>query len=313
MKLNRQLAMLMYLLNHGQATAVALAERFEVSTRTIRRDMEDLSQAGIPIYAAQGAGGGIRLMEGYSLSRVLLDESEQVLLVSALSDLSRSQDIGAGKMLDKLGALWGERSQEEWLRVDYAAWGISPRDARFGTLRDAIQDRRLVRFLYTDPEGAKQERTVEPMTLLYRGTSWYVWGWCRLRADYRLFRLSRISKLTMLGDSFIRREKRLEEAETDYPSANATVFRLQFAAAASQRVFDFFAAECITRLADGRLAVEVAWPMNDWVTGSLLSFGPELTVLSPVWMRELLEEKARQIIANYRERQEKKEQPDEPE
>ena len=300
MKLNRQLAMLMHLLNHGQATAVELAERIEVSTRTIRRDMEDLSQAGIPIYAAQGAGGGIRLMEGYSLSRVLLDESEQVLLVSALSDLSRSQDIGAGRMLDKLGALWGERPQEEWLRVDYAAWGISPRDVRFGTLRDAIQDRRLVHFLYTDPEGAKQERTAEPMTLLYRGTSWYLWGWCRLRADYRLFRLSRISALSVLKDTFIRREKRLEDVESAYAGGEPTVFQLQFAAAAAQRVFDFFPAETISKLPDGGFTVDVTWPMNDWVTGSLLSFGPELTVLSPSWMRELLEQKARQIMANYR-------------
>ena len=134
MKINRRLGILMHVLTHGQSTAQALAARFEVSTRTIRRDMEDLSQAGIPIF----------------------------------------QDVGAEQVLDKLGAIFGLSRQEEWLRVDFSAWGLAPKDLRFGSLRDAIRNRRLVRFTYRGQDGVLDVRIVEPMTLLYRGTSWYL-------------------------------------------------------------------------------------------------------------------------------------------
>ncbi|MBC8080486.1 MAG: YafY family transcriptional regulator [Gorillibacterium sp.] len=299
MKINRQLAILMHVLTHGQSTAQALAVRFEVSARTIRRDMEDLSQAGIPIYATQGAGGGIRLMDGYSLSRVIFDDSEKALLLSTLSNLSRSQDIGADQVLDKLGALFGPSGQEEWLRVDLASWGLAPKDFRFASLRDAIRSRRLVHFSYTRQDGVLDNRTVEPMTLLYRGTSWYLWGWCQLRSDFRFFRLSRMRAIQILEDTFIRRTGTLEEVETSYNSGHLVDLMLRFDATAAQRVWDFFDSDCINMLPNGQFEINITWPMNDWVISTLLSYGPELEVLSPIELRQTLREKAMQIADRY--------------
>lgn len=303
MKLNRQLGILMYLLSHDKTTARELAERFEVSSRTIRRDMEDLSIAGIPVYASQGTGGGIRLMEGYSLSRVLVTDAEKNLLLSLLSNLTLTEDVGARELLTKLSALFGPKPQDEWLRVDLGGWGPRPADERFSLLRDAIQEHRLVELAYIGTGGRLEHRRVEPMTLLYRGSNWYLWGWCRLRGGFRLFRLSRTASLKPLNETFVRREASLSEAERESEDARmqpaGSILHLRIRSASLSRAYDLFHSDSITVLNSDEIEVKSTWPVDSWVLSALLSFGSDLYVVSPASLRERVQAEAAGILARY--------------
>lgn len=310
MKLNRQLGILMHLLAHDKTTARELADKFEVSSRTIRRDMEDLSIAGIPIYTSQGTGGGIRLMEGYSLSRVLFNESEKALLLTLLSNLSLSQDVGAEGIIAKLSALFGPKPEDEWLRVDLAGWGPRRVDEPFAAIRKATQDRRLIELTYIGAQGRLEVRRVEPMTLLYRGSSWYLWGWCRLRNDYRLFRFSRVTALTVLDESFLRRTDSLPPAaqEADVSGQeqiSSATLHLLFSPSALSRVYDLFHPDAIRFLDSGDIEVKCDWPLDRWVISALLSFGSDLRVLSPDFLREELRAEAAKIVAQYKDERDK--------
>ncbi|MEO3945665.1 YafY family protein [Gorillibacterium sp. CAU 1737] len=305
MKLHRQLGILMHLLAHEKSTARDLAEQFEVSSRTIRRDMEDLSMAGIPIYSSQGAGGGIRLMEGYSLSRVLLNDSEKGLLLTLLSGLAESNEIDAGSTLSKLSALFGPREADDWLRVDLNGWGPRRANERFAVLRDAIRSRHVVELAYINTKNELDVRRVEPMALHFRGSSWYLAGWCRLRSDHRLFRLSRITDLTVLPEGFIREkneQRQSSAAEQDGPVASAAPpvpLHLRFRPQALMRVYDLFESELIHPLENGDVELICTWPLDRWMVSILLSFGSDLTVLSPASLRKELQKEAAQIVALY--------------
>ncbi|WP_058301507.1 helix-turn-helix transcriptional regulator [Gorillibacterium timonense] len=308
MKLNRQLGILMHLLAHDKTTARELAEKFEVSTRTIRRDMEDLSIAGIPIYTSQGTGGGIRLMEGYSLSRVLLDEKERALLLTLLSNLSFTQDIGAEGVLAKLSALFGSKAQDEWLRVDLSGWGPRHEDEQFAVLRNAIEARHLLELTYINAGGLPEVRRVEPMTLHYRGSGWYLWGWCRLRGGYRTFRLSRVIALAVLNEPFVRRTGSMLAYEQEQAEEQATrkqepplVLHLRFRSPSISRVYDLFHRETLEFLDSGDIEVKCTWPLDRWVISALLSFGSDLLVLSPSFLREELQAEAAKIVERYAE------------
>lgn len=275
------------------------AEKLEVSIRTIRRDVDALSRAGVPIYAVQGAGGGIRVMEGFALSRTLLDSEDRKVLMAVLGSLSRTPGVGTERVLDKLGALFGGREQEEWLRVDLDGWGRWRQSRLFEVFRSAIHQCRLVQFAYIDDNGNEQVRILEPMTMLYRGSAWYVWGWCRVREAFRTFRLSRVVSLQPMDETFQRRTGRLGEVGTSEPPAEIPGIHLRFSPSARRRVWDDFPAEMVQTLADGSMDVHVHWTIDDWVERTILSYGDSATVLSPGWLRDRIRDLAGRIAEKY--------------
>ena len=291
---NRQFELLCLLLEGKMWTAPELAERLEVSGRTIYRDLDALSAAGIPVYAQRGRFGGIRLLEGFQLERTLLTPEQQEEVLAALQAMTGLlPDQGA---LGRLSALF-RREGTNWLEVDFTGWGEGTAPV-FATLKEAILSRQVVSFTYHNSAGERSCRQVEPMRLRCKGGSWYLRGWCRMREDFRLFRLTRIEDLTVTEETFIPRQGLPEEVdtETDHPVA----LRLRFAPSAAYRVHDAFAPSAVTAQPDGSYLVEQTYPAGEWIRSFLLSFGDQVEVLAPEELRTELREEGKKIAARYK-------------
>lgn len=280
-------------------TAGELAGRLEVSQRTIYRDLDALSAAGIPVYTKQGSGGGIYLMEQFQLERSLLGEAEQEQILTALQSLDA---VGAGDSADVITQLSGlfQKKAVEWLEVDFESWGSKKTEKEyFGLCKQAILGRRLLTFQYYNSSGIAKQRTAEPYRLCFKGGNWYVSGYCREREDTRLFRLSRMADVTVEAETFPPRALPEREETWSEPEAEMVALKLNFTKAAGYQVLDYFPPEEITRRSDGSFYVETAFLPGRWVNSFLLSFGAEVEVVSPASMRQELKEEAEKIRNLY--------------
>ena len=197
MKIDRLIGILSILLQEDKTTAPELAERFEVSRRTINRDIEDLCKAGIPVRTVQGIGGGISIMDGYRMDRTILTSRDMQMILAGLRSLdSVSGSSYYGQLMEKIQAGSSEFiSGRDSILIDLSSWYRDSLAPKIETIQDAIGDRHMVRFRYYAPSG-DSERTVEPYYLVFRWSSWYLWGWCMDRKDYRLFKLNRMDRVT---------------------------------------------------------------------------------------------------------------------
>lgn len=299
MKNSRLFEILYILMEHRETTAGALAERLEVSVRTIYRDLDTLSAAGIPVYTEKGHGGGIRLMEQFQLDRTLLGEDEQEHIMTALQSLDA---VGAGdssRLLSQLAGLFG-RQTVDWLEVDFETWGAGMQEKEYFELcKSAILHRRLLTFQYYNSSGIKSRRTVEPVRLTFKGGHWYVSGYCRKKQGFRLFRLNRIRELQMEREEFsMRKAAEVCEQKEEKP-VEMTALKLRFTEAAGFQVLDFFAEEDIVRLDDGGFEVKAAFTPGRWLTGFILSFGADARVLEPEWLKVHIKKEAEKIRKLY--------------
>lgn len=289
MKSSRLFQILYLLMERRAVTAGMLAERLEVSVRTIYRDLDALSAAGIPVYAQKGQGGGIRLMEEFKMDRSLLSGEQQEQILTALQSLDSVGAIEGSSLLTQMSGLFGKKAVG-WLEVDFGSWGAMKKEKEyFEICREAILHCRLLSFEYFNSSGGWCERTVEPLKLCFKGGNWYVSGYCRRRRGFRLFRLSRILKLCIEDETFT--PKVYKEGERPEPVQEMIPMKIRFSGEASFQVMDFFAPDDIEVEEDGTLLVNTAFPPGIWIKRFLLSFGALARVIEPEWVcRELLEE-----------------------
>ncbi|MCD1260338.1 YafY family transcriptional regulator [Paenibacillus athensensis] len=300
MAISRLLETVHLLLARRMTTAKELAAHFEVSTRTIYRDIETLSGAGIPVYASPGKGGGIALLDDYVLSRSLLSDKEQNEILLALQTLGAAHYPGAASVLDKLSSLF-RKSELSWIEVDFAPWGSDlDYNSRFKLLQEAILDQRLLEFDYYNSAGERGRRRVEPMKLLFKSRGWYLQGFCLSAQGPRLFKISRMAELTATGAHFASRPAELFAYDVS-PAAFEPLITLKLAVAAqgAYRVYDEFPPGDVERLADGSFRVTTQLPDGEWLIGYLLSFGVMAEVLEPAGLRETLADRLDAMRGNY--------------
>ena len=188
MKINRLLEIVTILLNRETVTAKELADRFEVSTRTVYRDIEVLSSAGVPVYCNKGNGGGISLLEDYTLNKTLLSKSESEGLILAIKAMGATSYPEADAILNKIGSIFKSNKAYDWIEVDFEGWSskVNEQD-RFSKIRDAIISNRVISFDYVNANGGKSSRFVEPVKLIFNAFTWYLIAYCLLRDSYRRF------------------------------------------------------------------------------------------------------------------------------
>ncbi len=195
MQISRLFQIIYILLEKKSTTAGYLAEHFEVSVRTIYRDIDALCQAGIPIYASQGKGGGITLVDQFVLNKSLLSEKEQDEILLSLQSLSAVGYPEPYGVLPKLSSLF-KKSNVNWVEVDFSSWGSDHRQKEvFSFLKNAILEQYTITFSYFSVAGEKSDRRVEPVKLLFKDKSWYLQGYCLQRMGYRTFKITRMSHL----------------------------------------------------------------------------------------------------------------------
>lgn len=311
LKLDRLLAITMLLLNRKRVGAQELSERFEVSLRTIYRDLETLNQAGIPIVSFAGASGGYEIMDQYRLDRQFLSLEELQSIIIALRGVGSSfGDLDISSLLDKVGALVARSEQREMnamsqqVMIDLNPWhGGKEEKEKLGILRAAARDFKVIRFAYTSSQGDSSDRTCEPMGVVLKGYVWYLYGYCKLREDYRIFRLTRIEQLAVLEETFARRSKTLEQldfrwARQEQPP-NLVQLVLRFHPRAKPRLQDYFTFGNIEVQPDGMILVTASQPDEPWLYGMLLSYGADVLILEPESVAQRVREMAQKIVDQY--------------
>ncbi len=281
-----------HLLDKGQATAPELARKFEVSVRTIYRDIEALSGAGIPIYTEAGRNGGIHLMHDFVLDKAVLSEEERREILAALQSVNVVQNNGDSRTLQKLSAVF-HLGREDWLEVDFSRWGNNGFDnEKFELLKSAVIHRRNVKIQYAGANGAIRERIVQPGKLAYKGMAWYLKAFCTERQDFRVFKLSRILDLEILKGTFSRRDF---PGPPDIDQGEYRRIMLRFPGEMAYRVYDEFDKSQVQKLANGDLIASAEMPEDAWLIGYLLSFGAQVDIISPTYLKEILAEQAKLI------------------
>lgn len=310
MKIDRLLAMTVLLLNHERISAKELADRFEVSTKTIYRDMEALNQSGIPIVAHQGTSGGFEIMEQYTIARQYLTLAEISSLVAAVKGIhSAFNDDMIANLLDKVKALLSRADRKETEKLgagivfDFNPWGQGPlvRD-KVNLLKQAVEETRQVEFDYTNMNGTASSRVVEPTALILKGHLWYLQAYCTLREEFRVFRLSRVHHEVIRTEQFKRRQApSLEGYSWDpaWSSGTDVEMVLTFHPQVRHRMEDNFPADQVAVLDNGFLQVKGLFTVDEWFYGMLLSYGDDVKVEQPASVAEEIVKRAHKIIERY--------------
>ena len=301
MQINRLFEIIYLLLNKKFTTASELAEYFEVSVRTIYRDIDTLSSAGIPIYALQGKGGGISLLDNYVLDKSVLSEREQNEILYALQSLSITQAPEADKVLAKLSNLF-HKNRTNWIEVDLSPWGSDDKGiSQFKLIKDAILSHTMIEFNYFGSSGEKTVRRVEPMKLIFKINAWYLQAFCLTRNAIRMFKIVRMSDVQMTQEVFS--EKMLESLPSDNQKQEDSKWIeicLIISADGAYRVYDEFEEKDITKNKDGSFTIITHLPDNEWLIRYILSFGADAEVVSPQHIRNTIGNELNKIILKYK-------------
>lgn len=296
--MNQRLFEIVYLLaQKGNTNAGELAERFGVSRRTIYRDIDALSLAGIPLYTQKGKGGGIYILPDFVLDKSLLSKDEQSQLVSHFESLASIGTPDTEGLLTKLSAMFGQGAS--WLEVDFTPWGSGEETSRiFRLIRDSILRHQIVQFIYTSSKGQQVERIVEPLRIVFKGQGWYLYAYCRLREDYRYFKFTRISNLHLVDDYFSREMPTISK---ELPAETVELFDIliRFKPCAAYRVYDEFKKDQVSIENNGYLNVHCQFPDSEWVLGYLLSFGPDAQIIEPSFLRTKFKDFLKKMMDEY--------------
>ena len=282
MRDSRLFRILYYVLEKGKVTANELSEKFEVSVRTIYRDIDVISSAGIPIYATQGKGGGIEIADDFVLKKSLLSEKEQEQILVALKGLEGINKQYENELLTKLSAFFKIKNTN-WIEVDFTNWQRGNEyDELFNDIKSAIINKNIISFTYFSSNKKETSREVKPIRLLFKGWDWYVCAFCLLRNEFRYFKLSRIRDLKILDENF---EDSYEDVvlikEMEYKETVGV--KLKFDRKVAFRVYDEMGD--IKEDEEGNLYAEIELPNDYNLYNYIFSFGESVEVLEPIEIR----------------------------
>ena len=298
MKINRLIEIITLLLNRQSVTARELANRFCVSTRTIYRDVDVLSSAGIPIYTDKGKGGGISLLEDYTLNKTMLSKDESEGLILALKAMGATSYPEADTLLEKISSIFKNSNARDWIEVYFEGWGSKVNENnRFTKIRDAIISNSVINFDYINGKGAKTNRNADPVKLIFDTYAWYLIAYCHNRNEHRMFRISRIKNLQLTDEHFIRRI--ITEQEKQYVHAPLIDLRLRCDEKALSSLYDTFSEQFIIQNNDGSFELKVKIPDEEWLYGYILSFGSHAEVIEPKHIREIIKNLAKEVFEKH--------------
>lgn len=297
MQINRMFEIIYILLNQKIVTAKELSTRFEVSTRTIYRDIETLSAAGIPVYMTKGKGGGISLLENFVLNKTVLTNEEKSDILSSLKAVDAINFNETDTAIKKLGSLFGD-SPSDWIEIDFSSWYNSEKESQiFNTIKAAILSKQMISFSYASGKMETTKREVEPLKLCFKGMSRYLYAYCTLRKDFRFFKLSRIKDLLLIDKNFERvLSQPIFNSELSFSDEYVTL-KLRISPKMSFRVYDEF--DTYTQDSEGYFIAESSYPLGEFLFPYIASFGAYCEVLEPAYVRDSIKDELEKILKNY--------------
>lgn len=308
MKIDRLVSIIMVLLDKKRIGAQELADMFEVSPRTIYRDIDTINMAGIPVRSMSGVGGGFEIMQNYKMDKSVFstaDLSAILMGLSSLSDMIRGNEL-INALAKVKSFIPADKAHDIELKtnqicIDLSTWiGNQNTQVYLDIIKTALQDCRLVSFEYIAHHGKKTMRTVEPYQLVLKGSHWYFQGYCRMRNDFRLFRLSRISNLQMEKENFIPRDfqKPILDFEETLQSMQAPI-KIRIHRSILDRVLDYCTYEHFVPDGGDYYIVDFPFIENEYYYDILLSFGDKCECLEPLKIRDEMKRRIQGIAAIY--------------
>jgi len=299
MQINRLLELVYILLHRKSVPARELAELLGVSRRTIYRDIEALSMAGIPIYTEKGKSGGVSLLPNFALTKSILSEQEQNEVLTALHGLSNMNISEADQVLKRLSAIFN-KTVAHWVQVDFSDWGRT--NDYFYDFKTAILERRITKFDYYDSKGDKTFRSVEPIQLWFKSKSWYLKGFCLTKQSMRVYKLTRVKNLVVTDNHFSDRD--LSDTQDNLPANNQNtrseaIIKLRIELEMKHRLIEDFEEGEVEEQSDGSYIITLPWKEGDWVHGFVLSYGEYVEVLEPEYFREAIKDRVKKIYKRY--------------
>ncbi len=292
MKESRLFKIVYYILENGHVTAPELAEKLEVSVRTIYRDVDVISSAGIPIYVSTGRNGGIQILDSYVLEKALFSDKEKKDILSALQSLFVVGNTCERELLTKLSALFNT-DIVNWFEVDFGRWGNKTQDnAKFELLKKAVITHKAVNIIYISSYNKKTTRKIHPLKLFYKSKEWYVKAYCTEKNDFRLFKINRIVKCEAFDEDFIPIDFP-ESQDAKQNTYNKIVLR--FPKEMAFRIYDEFTEDELTEQENGDFIAAAYMPEDTWLIGYLLSFGAYVEIIEPAYLRKIVFNEAKKI------------------
>lgn len=299
MSSSRLFEMVYLLLERERIPAPELARRLEVSVRTVYRDAQTLSEAGVPIYAERGRDGGLSILPSFKLNRSLLSEQDKRELLASLRVMEQT-GASEGETLRRLTAFLGGESPD-WVQIDLSDWS-GTQDALIATLRAAILGEQLLSFDYFGEASSQTARCVCPFKLWFKGHAWYLRAYCLSRRGVRTFKLSRMRRPRIVPGVFpeealaARASDRPDDQRSDPPMISLV---LKADARLAFRLFDDFGEEALTPLESGGFLVRASFPPGEWVVSLILGYGEHAEVLEPASLRAEIASRLQKMCIRY--------------
>ena len=308
MKVDRLVSIIMILLDKERIGAQELADLFEVSPRTIYRDIDTINMAGIPVLSTSGVGGGFEIMQKYKVDKKVFstaDLSAILMGLSSLSNVMRGDEL-VNALAKVKSFIPADRAKDIELKANQICIDLSPwmgnRDIQpsIEMIKTALQESRLLSFEYVAHHGNKTTRTAEPYQLVLKSSHWYLQGYCHTRNDYRLFRLSRMSNLQMKENTFTPRDyERPQLDASDILATMQTKIKIRIYKSIMDRVLDYCAYEDFSSDGDEHYIVRFPFIENEYYYDILLGFGDKCECLEPYNIREEMKRRIHDIAALY--------------
>lgn len=308
MKVERLISIIMVLLDKERISAQILADRFEVSLRTIYRDIDAINMAGIPVRSISGVGGGIEIMPNYKIDRKTFSTNDLSAILMGLSNISNmTQSKELSNALAKVKSFIPANSAKDielkanQIYIDLSPW-MGGRDAQnyLEMIKKALHEKNNLSFDYADRYGNKTTRLVEPYQLVMKNSHWYVHGYCLKRNDFRLFRLFRMSNLQLEDTFFTPRD--FEKPQLDFTDEVATMvetIQIRIHQSVMDRVLDFCAYEEFSPDGDDHYMVNFPFIENDYYYTILFSFGNKCECLEPQHIRTEMKRRVNELATMY--------------
>lgn len=278
-------------MENGKSTAPELAEKLEVSIRTIYRDIDIISSVGVPIYVTTGRNGGIQIDDSFVLDRLILSDKEKEDIITALKSVSIVDDHNSDT-LSKLSAIFNTKN-EDWLEVDFSRWGNKAQDnTMFQKLKEAIISRKMLCIVYANTRGEVIERVICPLKMVYKAKNWYIKSFCMNKSDFRIFKLTRIIQARDMEKNFSPMEFPQEKKEMKVNYENVI---LRFPQRMAYRIYDEFEVDEIHQDDNGDFIICAPMPIDEWLIGYLLSFGSKVCIIEPKYLKKIVYNEAKKI------------------
>lgn len=295
MKIDRIIGIITLLQRRGKTTMPYLAEKFEVSRRTIARDIEDICRAGIPIVTSQGADGGIEIMEGFNLDTTVFTKEELQTMFAGIKALESVSAVPSSFLADKLYSKKNVIPITENMMIDLSSFFKDSLSEKIELLKKAAHEQRTVKFRYYYNKG-EADKEIDPILIVFKWSSWYVFGFCHERNDFRLYKLNRLWDLTLTEERFEKREIPAEKLNFGKNITDEIKITAIYEASEKYKLVEEYGPYSFKVTEDGRLYTEWGFSCVENAMSWFLSFGAKVEILEPADFKETYEKEIKRII-----------------